>query len=164
MSKYLASIMDIINHDLSVEKVRSSNDKIMELMEKVNKCWFICQITFMGCIPFLSVRYAAHFLCRYLLFRFLYSQKRSKISPFAMWLNSLRRILQKNSGILCFMENRTENISWISGRRTIRSCWKRESERNISPFRTCAPAAIRSSFFLTGHHMAKGEILERFWE
>ena len=38
MSKYLASIMDIINHDLSVEKVRSSNDKIMELMEKVNKC------------------------------------------------------------------------------------------------------------------------------
>ena len=30
--------MDIINHDLSVEKVRSSNDKIMELMEKVNKC------------------------------------------------------------------------------------------------------------------------------
>ena len=37
MSKYLASIMDIINHDLSVEKVRSSNDKIMELMEKVNK-------------------------------------------------------------------------------------------------------------------------------
>ena len=38
MSKYLASFMDIINHDLSVEKVRSSNDKIMELMEKVNKC------------------------------------------------------------------------------------------------------------------------------
>ena len=30
--------MDNINHDLSVEKVRSSNDKIMELMEKVNKC------------------------------------------------------------------------------------------------------------------------------
>ena len=37
MSKYLASIMDIINHDLSVEKVRSSNEKIMELMEKVEK-------------------------------------------------------------------------------------------------------------------------------
>lgn len=36
MSKYLASIMDIINHDVSVEKVRSSNDKIMELMKKVN--------------------------------------------------------------------------------------------------------------------------------
>ena len=36
MSKYLASIMDIINHDLSVEKVRSSNEKIMSLMEKVN--------------------------------------------------------------------------------------------------------------------------------
>ena len=38
MSKYLASIMDIINHDLSVEKVRSSNEKIMELMEKVIAC------------------------------------------------------------------------------------------------------------------------------
>ena len=36
MSKYLASIMDIINHDVSVEKVRSSNEKIMSLMEKVN--------------------------------------------------------------------------------------------------------------------------------
>ena len=36
MSKYLASIIDIINHDVSVEKVRSSNKKIMELMEKVN--------------------------------------------------------------------------------------------------------------------------------
>ena len=36
MSKYLASIIDIINHDVSVEKVRSSNEKIMELMEKVN--------------------------------------------------------------------------------------------------------------------------------
>ena len=35
MSKYLASIIDIINHDVSVEKVRSSNEKIMELMEKV---------------------------------------------------------------------------------------------------------------------------------
>ena len=35
MSKYLASIIDIINHDVSVEKVRSSNDKIMELMRKV---------------------------------------------------------------------------------------------------------------------------------
>ena len=36
MSKYLASIIDIINHDVSVEKVRSSNEKIMDLMEKVN--------------------------------------------------------------------------------------------------------------------------------
>lgn len=36
MSKYLASIIDIINHDVSVEKVRSSNEKIMSLMEKVN--------------------------------------------------------------------------------------------------------------------------------
>lgn len=36
MSKYLASIMDIINHDVSVEKVRSSNEKIMSLMEKIN--------------------------------------------------------------------------------------------------------------------------------
>ena len=37
MSKYLASIMDIINHDVSVEKVRSSNEKIMNLMKKVNE-------------------------------------------------------------------------------------------------------------------------------
>lgn len=37
MSKYLASIMDIINHDVSVEKVRSSNEKIMDLMKKVNE-------------------------------------------------------------------------------------------------------------------------------
>lgn len=37
MSKYLASIIDIINHDISVEKVRSSNEKIMELMKKVNR-------------------------------------------------------------------------------------------------------------------------------
>ena len=36
MSKYLASIIDIINHDVSVEKVLSSNEKIMSLMEKVN--------------------------------------------------------------------------------------------------------------------------------
>ena len=36
MSKYLASIIDIINHDVSVEKVRSSNEKFMSLMEKVN--------------------------------------------------------------------------------------------------------------------------------
>ena len=36
MIKYLASIIDIINHDVSVEKVRSSNEKIMSLMEKVN--------------------------------------------------------------------------------------------------------------------------------
>ncbi len=37
MSKYLASIIDIINHDVSVEKVRSSNDKIIKLMEKARK-------------------------------------------------------------------------------------------------------------------------------
>ena len=37
MSKYLASIIDIINHDVSVEKVRSSNEKIMDLMKKVNE-------------------------------------------------------------------------------------------------------------------------------
>ncbi|MDO4519514.1 MAG: ribose-phosphate pyrophosphokinase [Eubacteriales bacterium] len=35
MSKYLASIMDIMNHDVSIEKVRSSNDKIMNLMKKL---------------------------------------------------------------------------------------------------------------------------------
>ena len=34
MSKYLASIIDIINHDVSVEKVRSHNDKIIKLLEK----------------------------------------------------------------------------------------------------------------------------------
>ena len=37
LSKYLASIIDIINHDVSVEKVRSSNDKIIRLMEKARK-------------------------------------------------------------------------------------------------------------------------------
>ena len=37
MSKYLASILDIINHDVSVEKVRSSNDKIMGLLKKINR-------------------------------------------------------------------------------------------------------------------------------
>lgn len=36
MSKYLASIIDIINHDLSVGKVRSTNDKIMALVKRVN--------------------------------------------------------------------------------------------------------------------------------
>lgn len=36
MSKYLASIMDIINHDVSVEKVRSSNEKIINLIKQVN--------------------------------------------------------------------------------------------------------------------------------
>ena len=35
MSEYLASILDIINHDVSVEKVRSSNEKIMTLMESI---------------------------------------------------------------------------------------------------------------------------------
>ncbi len=34
MSKYLANIMDNINHDISVEKVRSHNDKIIKLLEK----------------------------------------------------------------------------------------------------------------------------------
>ncbi len=37
MSKYLASIMDIINHDVSVEKVRSHNDKIIKLMAKMEQ-------------------------------------------------------------------------------------------------------------------------------
>ena len=37
MSKYLASIIDILNHDVSVEKVRSSNDKIMDLMKRLKR-------------------------------------------------------------------------------------------------------------------------------
>ncbi|MFR0078119.1 MAG: ribose-phosphate pyrophosphokinase [Blautia sp.] len=37
MSKSLASIIDIINHDVSVEKVRSSNEKIIKLMERGQK-------------------------------------------------------------------------------------------------------------------------------
>ncbi len=37
MSKYLASIIDILNHDVSVEKVRSSNDKIMNLMKRLKR-------------------------------------------------------------------------------------------------------------------------------
>lgn len=37
MSKYLASIMDIINHDVSVEAVRSHNDKIIKLLDKMAK-------------------------------------------------------------------------------------------------------------------------------
>ena len=36
MSKYLASILDIINHDVSVDKVRSSNEKIMNLLSQVS--------------------------------------------------------------------------------------------------------------------------------
>ncbi len=36
MSKYLASIMDTINHDVSVEKVRSSNEKIIGLLKKMH--------------------------------------------------------------------------------------------------------------------------------
>ena len=36
MSKYLASIMDTINHDVSVEKVRSSNDKIITMLKKLH--------------------------------------------------------------------------------------------------------------------------------
>ena len=35
MSKYLASIMDILNHDLSVEKVRNTTEKINQLL---NRC------------------------------------------------------------------------------------------------------------------------------
>ena len=34
MSKYLASIMDILNHDLSVEKVRSTTKKINMLLNR----------------------------------------------------------------------------------------------------------------------------------
>ena len=34
MSKYLASIMDILNHDLSVEKVRSTTEKINQLLHR----------------------------------------------------------------------------------------------------------------------------------
>ena len=34
MSKYLASIMDILNHDLSVEKVRSTTQKINQLLKR----------------------------------------------------------------------------------------------------------------------------------
>ena len=34
MSKYLASIINNINHDVSVESVRSHNDKIIKLLEK----------------------------------------------------------------------------------------------------------------------------------
>jgi ribose-phosphate pyrophosphokinase len=35
MSKYLASIIDIINHDISVQKVQNNNEKIMQLMNKL---------------------------------------------------------------------------------------------------------------------------------
>ncbi|MBQ0001105.1 MAG: ribose-phosphate pyrophosphokinase [Clostridiales bacterium] len=34
MSKYLASIIDILNHDVSIDKVRNNNDKIMQLMKR----------------------------------------------------------------------------------------------------------------------------------
>ena len=34
MGKYVASIMDILNHDVSVEKVRSTTDKINQLLAK----------------------------------------------------------------------------------------------------------------------------------
>ncbi len=37
MSKYLASIIDIINHDVSVEKVRSNTEKIIALKKKLGK-------------------------------------------------------------------------------------------------------------------------------
>ena len=37
MSRYLASIIDTINHDISVERVRSSNYRIMTLMRRVRK-------------------------------------------------------------------------------------------------------------------------------
>lgn len=35
MSKYLASIIDVINHDVSTEKIRSSNEKIMGLVHRL---------------------------------------------------------------------------------------------------------------------------------
>ena len=35
MSKYLASILDIINHDVPIEKVRSNNEKIMTLTDRL---------------------------------------------------------------------------------------------------------------------------------
>ena len=34
MGKYLASIMDTLNHDVSVEKVRSTTSKITKLLAK----------------------------------------------------------------------------------------------------------------------------------
>ena len=34
MSKYLASIMDTLNHDVSVEKVRSTTKKINQLLKR----------------------------------------------------------------------------------------------------------------------------------
>lgn len=34
MGKYLASILDILNHDVSVEKVRSTTSKITQLLER----------------------------------------------------------------------------------------------------------------------------------
>ena len=39
MKTFMASpaTIDIINHDVSVEKVRSSNEKIMDLMKRVNQ-------------------------------------------------------------------------------------------------------------------------------
>ena len=36
MSRYLANIIDLINHDESVDKVRSSNEKIIELKKKLS--------------------------------------------------------------------------------------------------------------------------------
>ena len=36
MSRYLANIIDLINHDESVDKVRSSNEKILELKKRLN--------------------------------------------------------------------------------------------------------------------------------
>ncbi|MBR2766341.1 MAG: ribose-phosphate pyrophosphokinase [Blautia sp.] len=37
MSRYLASIIDTINHDVSVDRVRSSNERIMSLLKRVGK-------------------------------------------------------------------------------------------------------------------------------
>ncbi len=37
MSRYVASIIDTINHDVSVDKVRSSNERIMSLLRRVGK-------------------------------------------------------------------------------------------------------------------------------
>ena len=36
MSRYLANIIDLINHDESVDKVRSSNEKIIELKKRIS--------------------------------------------------------------------------------------------------------------------------------
>ena len=37
MTKFLASIIDSLNHDVSISRVQSPTDKIHELLEKYNK-------------------------------------------------------------------------------------------------------------------------------